>query len=77
MSFYKFTDGLKKTEITVYQFIEKYKALGVQRFFCTDISKDGMLEGPAIDLYQKIVSLYPDIYSLQAEVLLQCTIYKP
>lgn len=53
---------IERTETTVYEFIENYKMLGIQRFFCTDISKDGMLEGPAIDLYQKIVSQFPDIY---------------
>ncbi|MCX7743615.1 MAG: 1-(5-phosphoribosyl)-5-[(5-phosphoribosylamino)methylideneamino]imidazole-4-carboxamide isomerase [Flavobacteriales bacterium] len=53
---------LENTDITVYQFIEKYKNLGIQRFFCTDISKDGMLEGPAIDLYRKILKQFPEIY---------------
>lgn len=36
-------------------FIRAYQKKGVQYVICTDISKDGMLEGPAFDLYKKIV----------------------
>ena len=36
-------------------FIESYQEKGIQYVICTDISKDGMLEGPAFDLYRKIV----------------------
>ncbi len=44
------TTGLEITE-----FISGYKMEGVQYVICTDISKDGMLEGPAFNLYQKIL----------------------
>lgn len=36
-------------------FIQQYQQKGVQYVICTDISKDGMLEGPAFDLYIKIL----------------------
>jgi phosphoribosylformimino-5-aminoimidazole carboxamide ribotide isomerase len=36
-------------------FIQNYKLKGVQYVICTDISKDGMLEGPSFDLYRKIL----------------------
>jgi len=36
-------------------------ALGAQNIFCTDISKDGMMKGPSIDLYKKILSTFPGI----------------
>ena len=36
-------------------FIEAYRKKGVKYVICTDISKDGMLEGPSFDLYQKIL----------------------
>ncbi len=42
-------------------FIERYMAYGVQHVLCTDISKDGMLTGPAIDLYKKILNHYPTL----------------
>lgn len=37
-------------------FIAKYQTKGIQYVICTDISKDGMLEGPNFDLYQKILT---------------------
>ncbi len=49
------------TEINVFDFVEKYKTKGVKQFFCTDISKDGLLEGPATDLYKKIINEHPSI----------------
>lgn len=36
-------------------FIQSYQEKGIQYVICTDISKDGMLEGPSFDLYQKII----------------------
>lgn len=36
-------------------FINSYRKKGVRYVICTDISKDGMLEGPAFDLYSKIL----------------------
>nr|WP_299067949.1 1-(5-phosphoribosyl)-5-[(5-phosphoribosylamino)methylideneamino] imidazole-4-carboxamide isomerase [uncultured Allomuricauda sp.] len=37
-------------------FIQSYQKKGAKYVICTDISKDGMLEGPAFDLYRKILS---------------------
>jgi phosphoribosylformimino-5-aminoimidazole carboxamide ribotide isomerase len=50
---------LEKTEIDVYDFIGSYMNKGVTQIFCTDIQKDGKLEGPSIELYQKILQQYP------------------
>ncbi|MGB5273692.1 MAG: 1-(5-phosphoribosyl)-5-[(5-phosphoribosylamino)methylideneamino] imidazole-4-carboxamide isomerase [Flavobacteriaceae bacterium] len=36
-------------------FIKKYLGLGIKYVICTDIGKDGMLQGPSFDLYEKIV----------------------
>ncbi|MEP0266213.1 1-(5-phosphoribosyl)-5-[(5-phosphoribosylamino)methylideneamino]imidazole-4-carboxamide isomerase [Dokdonia sp.] len=36
-------------------FIKEYMKKGISYVICTDISKDGMLEGPSFDLYQKII----------------------
>lgn len=38
-------------------FIQSYQKKGIQYVICTDISKDGMLEGPSFDLYKKILSV--------------------
>jgi len=37
-------------------FIQSYQKEGIQYVICTDISKDGMLEGPSFDLYGKIMN---------------------
>ncbi len=50
------------TDVWIYDFIEKYKAHGVMQIFCTDVSKDGKLEGPAVELYKNIVNKFPDLH---------------
>lgn len=52
----------KKTDIGIYDFIEKYINNGVKQIFCTDVSKDGKLEGPAIELYKNIIQKFPELY---------------
>ena len=42
-------------------FLDNYVRQGVKNILCTDISKDGMLNGPATELYVKIMNKYPDI----------------
>jgi len=49
------------TTINVLDFIEKYKLKGVKQFFCTDVNKDGLLQGPATNLYKKIINEHPSI----------------
>ena len=50
------TDGWTKTSsLSLFDFLEDYQKQGVKYTICTDISKDGMLMGPAFDLYQKIL----------------------
>lgn len=49
------------TSISVFDLINKYKDKGIKQFFCTDISKDGVLAGPSTDLYKKILNQYPSI----------------
>lgn len=52
----------EKTDIWIYDFIEKYISNGVKQIFCTDVSKDGKLEGPSIDLYKSIIAKFPELY---------------
>lgn len=42
-------------------FLKKYTAKGVKYVISTDVSKDGVLAGPAIDLYADMVIKYPDL----------------
>lgn len=43
-------------------FLRGYINKGVDNVLCTDISKDGMLQGPAIDLYKKLMALFPELH---------------
>lgn len=47
---------LENTQIDVVDFIKHYQSKGIQHVICTDISKDGMLQGPADELYNEILS---------------------
>ena len=49
------------TNMTVFELIDNYKLKGVKQFFCTDISKDGLLQGTGIDLYKKILNEHPSV----------------
>ena len=50
------------TDAELLPFIQKYREQGIEKVICTDISRDGMLEGPAVDLYQEILEAVPEIY---------------
>ena len=43
-------------------FLKKYVDAGVKNVLCTEISKDGTLSGPAIDLYKDIMAEYPQLH---------------
>jgi len=47
---------LEESKEELLPFIKSYVAKGVRYIICTDISKDGMLEGPSFNLYQKILA---------------------
>ena len=43
-------------------FLKKYVEAGVKNVLCTEISKDGTLAGPAIDLYRRVMDAYPELH---------------
>jgi phosphoribosylformimino-5-aminoimidazole carboxamide ribotide isomerase len=53
---------LETTDKSIFDFIENYISKGVQQIFCTDVSKDGKLEGPSADLYKEIITRFPTVY---------------
>ena len=53
---------LETTNINIYDFLQDYISKGILQSFCTDVSKDGTLEGPSIDLYKNIVEKFPSLY---------------
>lgn len=52
----------EQTDVWIYDFIEKQVAQGVTQVFCTDVSKDGALEGPSVELYKNIIQKFPKLH---------------
>ncbi|MES2849657.1 MAG: 1-(5-phosphoribosyl)-5-[(5-phosphoribosylamino)methylideneamino]imidazole-4-carboxamide isomerase [Bacteroidota bacterium] len=57
----KISGWLEDGGINVFDFIGKMIGLGVTNIFCTDISKDGAMNGPSVELYKKIIEEHPEI----------------
>jgi phosphoribosylformimino-5-aminoimidazole carboxamide ribotide isomerase len=53
---------LEQTDIWIYDFIQQYIEKGIQHIFCTDVAKDGALEGPSLELYKSIVQKFPALH---------------
>lgn len=47
---------LEESDKELIPFIKEYREKGITYVICTDISKDGMLQGPSFDLYEKILN---------------------
>jgi len=52
---------LEESDLDLIPFIQKYEKQGVKYVICTDISKDGMLQGPSFNLYEKILNQVENI----------------
>lgn len=52
----------EQTQLSIFDFIRQHKERGVQQLFCTDVSKDGLLEGPSVNLYENIISAFPGLH---------------
>ena len=52
---------LEESDEDLIPFVQNYQKEGVQYVICTDIAKDGMLEGPSFDLYEKMLAQLPNI----------------
>lgn len=46
----------------LFPFLQEYVEKGIEKVICTDISCDGMLEGPSIELYKEILEKHPTLY---------------
>lgn len=49
------------TEIELIEFIKGYHTMGIGYVICTDVAKDGLLQGPSLELYRDILSEIPGI----------------
>lgn len=52
----------ENTGIDIFNFIEDILQLKIDKIFCTDISKDGMMQGPSVELYKEILKKFPSLY---------------
>ncbi len=53
---------LETSTLDLFDFLKAYTAKGITKTICTDISKDGMLQGAAVDLYREILDRFPNLY---------------
>ena len=53
---------LEDSDKTWKSFISDYRSQGIEKVISTDISRDGMLQGPATDLYIEMLNDFPDLY---------------
>lgn len=51
----------ESTELSVVEFIAEFHQKGISKVISTDISRDGMLSGPAFELYTEIMETLPDV----------------
>ncbi len=52
---------MEKTDLDILEFINDFVDSGALTFVCTDISKDGMLQGSTVELYDAILDHFPKI----------------
>lgn len=57
----KISGWMQDGGISIFDFLDKLIKMGVTNIFCTDIAKDGMMQGPATVLYKRILQKYPDM----------------
>ncbi|HEY5504309.1 MAG TPA: HisA/HisF-related TIM barrel protein, partial [Sedimentisphaerales bacterium] len=50
------------TDLKLLPFLENYTLKGITKVICTDIAKDGMLQGASVELYKKILQAFPKMY---------------
>jgi len=51
----------ESSDLELLPFVEDYLKRGLEYVICTDISRDGMLEGPSLDLYKELMDPFPEI----------------
>ena len=49
------------TGINLFDFLKQYDESGIKYVICTDISRDGLLQGSAVALYRKILKAFPNL----------------
>lgn len=56
-------NGWKEDSATdIFDMLDTYVSMGISKVLCTDISKDGTMQGPAISLYEEIIRRHPSLH---------------
>jgi phosphoribosylformimino-5-aminoimidazole carboxamide ribotide isomerase len=50
------------SQLELVPFLRRYVEMGVKQVLCTDISRDGMLQGPATSLYKEVLKAFPQLW---------------
>ena len=50
---------LEDSDVELTEFLTRYMQAGTRNVLCTEISRDGMLQGTAIDLYRRVMAAHP------------------
>ena len=53
---------MENSKLELFSFIRQYINMGLEKVICTDIEKDGMLQGPSVEIYQQILSDFKSLY---------------
>lgn len=68
---------LKDSGVDLFELVEGFLPSGLSQLICTDISKDGTLQGPNFELYSEIMERFPEIYlTLSGGVASTSDLYK-
>lgn len=51
-----------ETAVELFPFLDDYIHKGIEKVICTDISRDGMLQGPSTELYKEILEKHSNLY---------------
>jgi len=51
----------EESGLKLHDFLNDYQEKGVRYTICTDVAKDGLLQGPSTDLYKEILETFPDL----------------
>ena len=51
---------MEQSKLTIEELIDRFRPHGLREVICTDITKDGMLQGPSFELYARLQAAYPE-----------------
>ena len=52
----------ENTRVELLDFLTEFRQAGIKNVICTDIEKDGLLQGPAVDMYRLVKGTFPDLF---------------